>query len=105
MLAETRAELDDFHHPSKELEEELERELERTEKAHQELKVKVARADMERDEWKVCGLIFLSCRTRHWSSPNSCLSKPHTTLRQLRFNGSWILFDKITRKSRSNYAS
>ena len=37
MLAETRAELDDFHHSSKELEEELERELERTEKAQQEL--------------------------------------------------------------------
>lgn len=54
MLAETRAELDDFHHSSKELEEELERELERTEKAQQDLKVKVARAEQERDEWKVC---------------------------------------------------
>ena len=54
MLAETRAELDDFHHSSKELEEELERELERTEKAQQELKVKVARAEQERDDWKVC---------------------------------------------------
>lgn len=54
MLAETRAELDDFHHSSKELEEELERELERTEKAQQELKVKVARAETERDDWKVC---------------------------------------------------
>jgi hypothetical protein len=53
MLAETRAELDDFHASSKELEEELERELERTEKAQQELKVKVAKADAERDEWKV----------------------------------------------------
>lgn len=53
MLAETRAELDDFHHSSKELEEELERELERTEKAQQELKVKVARAEQERDDWKV----------------------------------------------------
>jgi hypothetical protein len=30
MLAETRAELDEFHHSSKELEEELIRELERT---------------------------------------------------------------------------
>ena len=53
MLAETRAELDDFHISSKELEEELERELERTEKAQQELKVKVAKAEHERDEWKV----------------------------------------------------
>ena len=53
MLAETRAELDDFHASSKELEEELERELERTEKAQQELKVKVARAEHEKDEWKV----------------------------------------------------
>jgi hypothetical protein len=53
MLAETRAELDDFHHSSKDLEEELERELERTEKAQQELKLKVSRAESERDDWKV----------------------------------------------------
>lgn len=53
MLAETRTELDEFHASSKELEEELERELERTEKAQQDLKVKVARAEQERDEWKV----------------------------------------------------
>jgi uncharacterized phage infection (PIP) family protein YhgE len=54
MLAETRAELDEFHHSSKELEEELIRELERTEKAQQDLKVKVAKAESDRDEWKVC---------------------------------------------------
>jgi hypothetical protein len=59
MLAETRGELDDFHASSKELEEELERELERTEKAQQDLRVKVAKADAERDEWKVC----MSCVT------------------------------------------
>lgn len=59
MLAETRAELDDFHASSKELEEELERELERTEKAQQELKIKVAKAEHERDDWKVCRF-FLS---------------------------------------------
>lgn len=58
MLAETRAELDDFHHSSKELEEELERELERTEKAQQELKVKVARAESERDDWKVRRVVY-----------------------------------------------
>lgn len=58
MLAETRAELDDFHHSSKELEEELERELERTEKAQQDLKIKVARAEMEREDWKVRSLPF-----------------------------------------------
>ena len=66
MLAETRAELDDFHHSSKELEEELERELERTEKAHQDLKVKVARAEMERDEWKVCGSL-VNIRMWYWN--------------------------------------
>ena len=64
MLAETRAELDDFHLSSKELEEELERELERTEKAHQELKVKVARAESERDEWKVCDILILRRNVR-----------------------------------------
>ncbi|KAG6845745.1 hypothetical protein H0H87_003799 [Tephrocybe sp. NHM501043] len=52
MLAETRAELDDFHHASKELEAELENELQRTENAQQELKVKAIRAESERDEWK-----------------------------------------------------
>jgi len=53
MLSETRAELDDFHQASKELEAELESELQRTEKAQQELQTKVVRADHERDEWKV----------------------------------------------------
>ena len=53
MLAETKNELDDFHQSSKELEEELERELQRTEKAQQELRVKVERAEGERDSWKV----------------------------------------------------
>ena len=53
MLAETRAELDDFHQASKELEAELESELQRTEKAQQDLQAKVVRAEHERDEWKV----------------------------------------------------
>jgi hypothetical protein len=53
MLSETKNELDDFHQSSKELEEELERELLRTEKAQQELRVKVERAENERDSWKV----------------------------------------------------
>lgn len=53
MLAETRAELDEFHTSSKELEEELIKEIERTEKAQQDLKVKVSRVETERDEWKV----------------------------------------------------
>ncbi len=57
MLAETRAELDDFHHASKELEAELENELQRTEKAQQELKIKVARTESERDDWKVSDVI------------------------------------------------
>ncbi|KAG6911874.1 hypothetical protein DXG01_000121 [Tephrocybe rancida] len=60
MLAETRTELDDFHHASKELEAELENELQRTEKAQQDLKVKVIRAESERDEWK-----FMSLQTNH----------------------------------------
>lgn len=56
MLAETRAELDDFHVTSKELETELEAELQRTEKAQQDLKVKAERAERERDDWKVRGI-------------------------------------------------
>ena len=53
MLAETRAELDEFQQSSKELEEELEAELERTEKAQKDLVVKASKAESERDEWKV----------------------------------------------------
>ena len=53
MLAETRAELDEFQQSSKELEEELEAELERTEKAQKDLMVIASKAESERDEWKV----------------------------------------------------
>ena len=60
MLAETRAELDEFHTSSKELEDELIKEIDRTEKAQQDLIVKVARTETERDEWKVC-VQLLSC--------------------------------------------
>jgi hypothetical protein len=62
MLSETRAELDDFHHASKELEAELEAELQRTEKAQQDLRVKVAKAESERDDWKSK---FISLQTTH----------------------------------------
>ncbi|KAI0756666.1 hypothetical protein C8Q80DRAFT_1090112 [Daedaleopsis nitida] len=78
MLDQTRAELDDFHHSSKELEEELERELERTEKAQQELKVKVARAEQERDDWKAK---FMHLQTTH-NSTTSSLQRELDTLRQ-----------------------
>ncbi|KZT75180.1 hypothetical protein DAEQUDRAFT_720403 [Daedalea quercina L-15889] len=77
MLAETRTELDDFHASSKELEEELERELERTEKAQQDLKVKVARAEHERDEWKSK---FMSLQTTHNTTTTS-LQRELDTLR------------------------
>jgi uncharacterized phage infection (PIP) family protein YhgE len=63
MLSETKNELDDFHQSSKELEEELERELQRTEKAQQELRVKVERAESERDSWKVRRIYYLQCLT------------------------------------------
>ncbi|KIK71127.1 hypothetical protein GYMLUDRAFT_149017 [Collybiopsis luxurians FD-317 M1] len=62
MLAETRAELDDFHHASKELETELEAELQRTEKAQQDLRVKIAKAESEKDDWKSK---FISLQTTH----------------------------------------
>ncbi|KAI0080242.1 hypothetical protein K474DRAFT_1590025 [Panus rudis PR-1116 ss-1] len=78
MLAETRAELDDFHASSKELEEELERELERTEKAQQDLKVRVARAEQEKDEWKSK---FMSLQTMHNTTTTS-LQRELDTLRQ-----------------------
>ncbi|KAF9569683.1 hypothetical protein CPC08DRAFT_677331 [Agrocybe pediades] len=68
MLAETRAELDEFHQASKELEAELESELQRTEKAQQELQAKVYRAEHERDEWKGK---FMSLQTTHNTTTNS----------------------------------
>ncbi|VDB99807.1 unnamed protein product [Peniophora sp. CBMAI 1063] len=68
MLEETRNELDDFHTSSKELEEELERELQRTEKAHQDMKVKLERAEGEREEWKNK---FMSLQTNHNTTTTS----------------------------------
>ncbi|KAL0072086.1 NADH:ubiquinone oxidoreductase [Marasmius tenuissimus] len=78
MLAETRAELDEFHTASKELEAELENELQRTEKAQQDLKVKAARAETEKDEWKSK---FMSLQTTHNSTTTS-LQRELDKLRQ-----------------------
>ncbi|KAI9572857.1 hypothetical protein HD554DRAFT_2202688 [Boletus coccyginus] len=78
MLAETRAELDEFHTSSKELEEELVKEIERTEKAQQDLKVKVARVETERDEWKSK---FMSLQTTHNTTTTS-LQRELDTVRQ-----------------------
>jgi uncharacterized phage infection (PIP) family protein YhgE len=82
MLTETKNELDDFHQSSKELEEELERELQRTEKAQQELRVKVERAEGERDSWKVrriyCRLLSIA-PTLHIQSKFMSLQTNHNT--------------------------
>lgn len=85
MLAETRAELDDFVHSSKELEEELLRELERNEKVQKDLKDKVSAVEADRDNWKVHSSIFhirsgeLTFRVVD-NSPVLCLYK-RTTIR------------------------
>ncbi|KAI0271331.1 hypothetical protein BC834DRAFT_858941 [Gloeopeniophorella convolvens] len=78
MLQETKNELDDFHTSSKELEEELERELQRTEKAQQDLKVKVERAENERDSWKSK---YMSLQTNH-NTTTASLQRELDTLRQ-----------------------
>ncbi|KIK96371.1 hypothetical protein PAXRUDRAFT_138599 [Paxillus rubicundulus Ve08.2h10] len=78
MLAETRAELDEFHTSSKELEEELIKEIERTEKAQQDLKVKVSRMETEKDEWKAK---FMSLQTTHNTTTTS-LQRELDTVRQ-----------------------
>ncbi|KAI6005267.1 hypothetical protein F5J12DRAFT_743387 [Pisolithus orientalis] len=78
MLAETRAELDEFHTSSKELEEELIKEIERTEKAQQDLKVKISRVESDRDEWKSK---FMSLQTTHNTTTTS-LQRELDTLRQ-----------------------
>ncbi|KAJ7235897.1 hypothetical protein B0H12DRAFT_1141023 [Mycena haematopus] len=78
MLAETRAELDEFQIASRELEAELEAELQRTEKSQQDLKVKVARAESERDEWKSK---FMSLQTTH-NTATTTLQRELDKLRQ-----------------------
>ncbi|KAI6044940.1 hypothetical protein EDC04DRAFT_2637668 [Pisolithus marmoratus] len=78
MLAETRAELDEFHTSSKELEEELIKEIERTEKAQQDLKVKISRIESDRDEWKSK---FMSLQTTHNTTTTS-LQRELDTVRQ-----------------------
>ncbi|KAJ7783914.1 hypothetical protein DFH07DRAFT_789630 [Mycena maculata] len=78
MLAETRAELDEFHIASRELEAELEAELQRTEKSQQDLKVKVIRAETERDEWKSK---FMSLQTNH-NTTTTTLQRELDKLRQ-----------------------
>jgi hypothetical protein len=106
MLSETKNELDDFHQSSKELEEELERELQRTEKAQQDLKVKVERAESERDSWKVrhpllSTFLFLSIL----SSQSSCHFKPTTTRPQLLFSGNSTLFARKIKERRFNFVN
>ncbi len=74
MLSEARAELDDFQHSSKELEEELERELDRTEKVQKELRVKVSVAESQSAEWKV------RANTQHTLRDTTCSCAARTNL-------------------------
>ena len=107
MLAETRAELDDFHQASKELEAELENELQRTEKSQQDLQAKVIRAEGERDEWKVryhsndFGFPMRSYRHR----PSSCLYRQHITRRRRPCRGNWTDYGRNINKLKYIYES
>ncbi|KAG8978900.1 NADH:ubiquinone oxidoreductase, partial [Tulasnella sp. 427] len=81
LLAETRAELDDFTRTSKELEEELERDLERTEKAQEELRSKVTKVEGERDEWKNK---FMNLQHSHNTTTNSLQRELDATRQSLQ---------------------
>ena len=106
MLTETRAELDDFHQASKELEAELENELQRTEKAQQDLQAKVIRAEGERDEWKVRrASLVLVCNVLIPDRPSSCLYRRHITQQQLLCRGNWIDYGRNINKSKYAYES
>ena len=110
MLAETRAELDEFQQSSKELEEELEAELERTEKAQKDLVVKASKAESERDEWKVrrSPCFDSDAHQAHkgpTNRPNSCPFKRNITQPSLLFSVSWTNYVRNTRRSRYNYES
>jgi len=54
LLAELRVELDEFHRSSKDLEEDIQRDRNLDERRQLELRVKIARVEQERDNWKVC---------------------------------------------------
>ncbi|KIJ45652.1 hypothetical protein M422DRAFT_227360 [Sphaerobolus stellatus SS14] len=77
-LAETRQDLEEFQQSSKELEEEMNLELERTERSQRDLQSKVARLEVERDEWKGK---FISLQTNH-NTTSTSLQKEIDTLRQ-----------------------
>ena len=109
MLTETRAELDDFHQASKELEAELESELQRTEKAQQDLRAKVIRAESEREDWKV-RLFSGYAYTETYGFPSSlrqslCHFRRRTIRQLLPFSANSINLDKNTRRPKSIYAS
>lgn len=99
MLAETRAELDEFHTSSKELEEELIKEIDRTEKAQQDLKVKVAKTELDRDEWKVFlhTYSYPSSLINPSQSPNLYRYRPRTTQPPPPCSESWIHSDRSLR--------
>ncbi|WWD19676.1 hypothetical protein CI109_104138 [Kwoniella shandongensis] len=52
MLTETRAELEEFQQSSKELEDEMEQELASNDKQQAELREKIKRLEVEKDDWK-----------------------------------------------------
>jgi chromosome segregation ATPase len=106
LLAETKAELDEFQIASKDLEEELERELQRTETEKERLRLISSKAEKECNEWKVGFDIiqsfflvfmdifkdkFINLQTLHNSTTNSlqrdldtCRHEYHTIKIQLR---------------------
>ncbi|CAG7847698.1 Nuclear distribution protein nudE homolog 1 [Serendipita indica DSM 11827] len=103
MLAEARNELDDFVHSSKELEEELLRELERTEKTQKDLKDRISRVEVDRDDWKNK---FISLQTNHNTTVNSLhrqldtLRKEHQELK-VRFRDLELGNDDLERTERA----
>lgn len=90
LLAETKAELDDFQTASKDLEEELERELQRTECEKERLRLLTSKAEKECNEWKVGVNQSLDYTVKYLreSRINSLICRPSITPRLALYNGN-----------------
>ncbi|KXN89916.1 hypothetical protein AN958_04920 [Leucoagaricus sp. SymC.cos] len=78
ILAHTREELEDFQATSRELEAEMEADLDRSTKLERELRDKIGKTEMERDEWKSK---YMTLQTTHNTTTTS-LQRELDKLRQ-----------------------
>jgi len=76
--------VDEFQQSSRELEEELEKDLQATEKEKLELKEKIVRLEIEKDEWKVSRQAQQACNSPLTCRPNMLPCRSCTARRPVR---------------------